>query len=261
MSLRRRIRFALCTLALPLASSGAQTVDPRATFYQVDGWDSGVFPTFLDLSGFTDGAKLYLFPRGRFTVGPGGTGYLMDARSNGFQYGFAGAFTSDTWVGPTDQNIRLHTVASTQPDLTLGPSLGGLNRNVPNDFRIFGNVYPVVKPTGANYLAIGVIDDAYWDNSTLAPQFMRVYVASSPTVDPDHGNCDAMSVYGLPCTGGNGPWLGCCGPTGQFPDPNPLPEPYIPEAGTTTPEPSTIALTTLGLFGMGVVGRRRRTAD
>lgn len=244
-----RLLLLLLALALPWVLP-AQTVDPRATFYRLDAGDVGAAPTFLDLTGYADGSVLYLFPRGRFTVGPGGTGFLMDARATTLPYGYAAAFTSDTWVGASNQLQRLNVVPGGQPALTVGPSLfEGANRNIAHDFRVSGDVFPFVKPVGANYLAIGLIDDAYWDNGTLAPQAMRVWLSTSDAVDPDPGNCAAMIAYNLPCTAGNGPWIGPGGPPGGFPP-------------VVIPEPATLVLVGLGFGVTGALHawRRRRAA-
>lgn len=121
-------------------------------------------------------------------------------------------------------------IASGLPQFTsfVAPDGRFFNTDIPNDFRIY-RPFAVVKPAGASYLFLSIVDDQYWDNHTRAPDMLGVHIAAR--------------------TDGTIP---------EDPNPHNLVPPYTSAAPTTTPEPHAYLLLTWGLISLGVVSWRRR---
>jgi hypothetical protein len=208
------------------------TVDPRGSFYNAS--DPGASPTVVNLTGVPTGALLFLFPQGYLEV-YGGSPVYYDTRGSQ-PWGFSALFSSSNTLLPynTSHTARVPgAVASGLPEFQsfVAPDGRLWDTDIAFDFRVYQPL-AVLKPAGASYLFLGIVDDQYWDNRTLAPNMFGVYVAA--TTD------------------------------GTIPgDPNPrnLVSPYTGSAvATTTPEPATLGLLVSGLMTMLAFARRRRAS-
>jgi hypothetical protein len=165
-----------------------------------------------------------------------------DARGNQ-PWGFSGTFSATNTLAPyafgSHASRVPDAIASGLPQFTsfVAPDGRVYDTDIPHDFRI-DQPLAVLKPAGASYLFLSVVDDQYWDNHTQAPDQLGVYVAARTdgTIPQDPNPHNLVPPYTAPRPGGSPP------PT------------------TTTPEPMTVALFAAGLFAVGAFRRPRRSA-
>jgi hypothetical protein len=143
-------------------------IGPTQTFLRTDSTDVSLAPHFLLLSslgpGVGPGSTILLQTIGDFCPGAiGGAGCTQ------YSVPLIASFTVDTSLGSTSLLNRLNAVGPplgiTSP-VTPNTYYQNLTTDIVQDFDIpVGSVLSVVIPAGANYLAVGVVDTFYADNS------------------------------------------------------------------------------------------------
>jgi len=153
--------LALGAVSVASAAPILVSIDPRTTFLRTDAGDSyGVY--FVDFSalGINAGDTLYLQTLGDFCMssGAGCTEYAVP---------LIAAFASTNTLGDRANLNRLTAIASAAPGVVTGNTYyETLTTDISQDFAIpVGSPMSVVVPAGALYLAVGVTDSWYTDNS------------------------------------------------------------------------------------------------
>ncbi len=169
MSVRRMLksRFLILTALMVVALGVANAapifiaINPQTSFLRTDPGDaSGVY--FIDFSslGIVAGDTLLLQTVGDFCMGSGSS-------CPEYAVPLIAAFTSGTTLGPQADLYRITPISSGAPGVTTGNTYySSLTTDIDNDFEIpLGSPLAVVVPGGAAYLAVGVTDTWYKDNS------------------------------------------------------------------------------------------------
>jgi len=136
-------------------------IDPRTTFLRTDVGDSyGVYFVDFNSLGILGGDTLYLQTLGDFCMGNG-------AGCTEYAVPLVAAFTSTNTLGDRANLDRLSAIASSAPGVVTAPTFySALTTDIAQDFTVpLASPLSVVVPTGALYLAVGVTDSYYTDNS------------------------------------------------------------------------------------------------
>ncbi len=173
MQSRRSSPKMLLLLVMALSLVGVATatpifhgIDPTSTFLRTDSTDTSVGPVFVNLSayGISPGMTISLQTLGDMCFGAGDP--CTEIASP-----LVGVFTTGTFpLGSTSELNRL--IGPIGPPSGITSLVTGetwyehLTTDIPQDFAIsVGSPLSVVVPDGANYLALGVADSFYADNS------------------------------------------------------------------------------------------------
>lgn len=151
----------VCSVSVASAAPIFIQIDPRTTFLRTDSGDfSGVYFVDFSVLGISAGNTLYLQTLGDFCMGYG-------AGCTEYAVPLIAAFTSSNTLGDRANLNRLTAIASEAPGVVTGRTYyANLTTDIPQDFAIpLGSPMSVVVPTGARYLAVGVTDSWYRDNS------------------------------------------------------------------------------------------------
>ena len=171
MQSRRTSPKMLLLLVMALSLVGVATatpifhgIDPTSTFLRTDSIDASVGPVFVYLSayGISPGMTISLQTLGDFCFTAGDPCTELAAPT-------VGVFTSDTSVAGTSVLDRLTAIgppAGITSLVTQNTWFENLTTDISQDFAIpVGSPLSLVVPDGANYLALGVADAFYADNS------------------------------------------------------------------------------------------------
>jgi hypothetical protein len=189
-------------LMMPVRNAGAQinqfvSMTPFQTFYRTDATDAPRAAAMVDLSSIAAGTMLRLTPAGTFsfcgTCGPAGG------------VPFAAVFSSTNELLASSIQNRVPGAVAPGAGATgfVSPVtlFDHLATDIPFDFFIGNATVNVAKPSGANFLFIGVIDSYYGDNSTTTPDAFGVNVLAASTTAPEPSALVLMST-GLVSLGG-----------------------------------------------------------
>lgn len=187
----------LTLLTVILASIGVagplytMYVDPFASYFKADPLDGpgGVgsewWPWFIDLG------SLGLLPGQELTITASGDLCYFEGCSSEMAAGYGLVFTSDTSVATSANQFRLNVAdPGNVPTGATGAASpetwpGLYDTDIPEDFMLMdGESVTVIIPTGAAYLAIGLWDSYFADNSDPTPN-LGITVGTPDSLVPE----------------------------------------------------------------------------
>ncbi len=182
----------LTLLTIILASIGVAAplytmyVDPYASYFRADPLDGGAGSAW-----FIDLGSLGLLPGQELTITASGDLCYFDGCSTEMAAGYGLVFTSDTSVASSSNQFRLNVADSgnvpTGATGTASPQTfpGLYDTDIPEDFMLMdGESVTVIIPTGGAYLAIGLWDSYFADNSDPTPN-LGITVSTADSLVPE----------------------------------------------------------------------------